>query len=201
MNNLNTKITFNVNASTKQGRQTQRKTSSPADTHVTGCTVLPTTTAAAGRLPRRAGCWRCTWRAPRAPSCRGETHQPRRARRGAPPRPDPSLTPLHPLTTPTSSPRGRRRRRRAFATLQNYANNMRSSQAVTHQSTDRTQRPFTAGSGRDPVYLSWYGRWPIEHTHTPYLPASPMHPVSVLSGPARALRRTVRSLKTCFHRS
>ena len=39
------------------------------------------------------------------------------------------------------------------------ANGMRCSQAVTHLSTNRTQRCLTSVCGREPVDPAWYGRW------------------------------------------
>ena len=42
---------------------------------------------------------------------------------------------------------------------QKDANGMRCSQAVTHLSTNRTQRCLTSVCGREPVDPAWYGRW------------------------------------------
>lgn len=39
-------------------------------------------------------------------------------------------------------------------------NGTRCSQAVTHPSTDRARRCLTSVIGREPVYSTWYGRYP-----------------------------------------
>ena len=48
------------------------------------------------------------------------------------------------------------------------ANSIQCSQAVTHPSTDWTQRCLTSVIGRELVYSTWYGRWHLKVTNSEF---------------------------------